>query len=298
MKKSLLALALVIVTAVTGLAFSSCSSDSEFPVTAGNITIKAEPKNIIILNKNDADIISCIGYIDKLAGRSDSVNQKGMELVPSVGSANDPSYSKIKKLKADVVFADDTLKSDTKKKLQSSGITVISHEKANTVEQLKKLYIQFGTLLGGKTKGKSTGKEAFGDLYDSLNSVKDAVEEKDVKTTVCYLYTENGEMKTFTNSTWESLMLDYTGAANVFKNEKSDTVNLKKLTRANPDYIFCADKETIKPLKSGKTKKKLSALNDKTKRYLIPMDELSMQGDTSLETLKKMLKYMYPEDFK
>ena len=138
MKKSLLALALVIVTAVTGLAFSSCSSDSEFPVTAGNITIKAEPKNIIILNKNDADIISCIGYIDKLAGRSDSVNQKGMELVPSVGSANDPSYSKIKKLKADVVFADDTLKSDTKKKLQSSGITVISHEKADTVEQLKK----------------------------------------------------------------------------------------------------------------------------------------------------------------
>lgn len=297
MKKRISALILALIIAVAATALTSCSGKSEYPVTAAGITLNEEPEKIIILNKNYTDIISCIGYASKLVGRSDSVNQKGMDVVPSVGGAAEPSLEKIKKLKPDLVIADNSLSSAVKDKLTKSGITLLIPEQANTPKQIKNLYTQFGTLLGGNITGKPKGQKAFNDLYESLNSVQDAVEEKDIKKTVCYLYNENGVLKAVTNSTWCSAMLDFTGATNVFKNEKSDKVNLKKLILMNPDYIFCDNKDVIKPLKKGATLKKLSALHDTKKRYVIPMDELSMQGDTSLEALKDMLKKMYPEDF-
>lgn len=295
--KKILSLILTAVIALSALAFTSCSGKNEYPVTAYGITINEEPENIVILNKNLADIISCIGYNEKLVGRSDSVNQKGMHVVESVGSASEPSYDKIKKLKTDIVFADKSLKTEAKTKLEKNNIQVIIPKNADTPEEIKKLYLILGSVLGGNISGKAKAKKAYNILFDSLDGVKDAVTEKDVVRTICYLYYDNDVIKTVTQNDWGAKMLDYTGAANVFMNDKEKEVNLRKLLRSNPDYIFCSDKKVIEELKSHKKLVKyLSAL--KKNRCIIPYDEITMQGDTSLDTLKKMLQFMYPEDFK
>jgi hypothetical protein len=48
---------------------------------------------------------------------------------------------------------------------------------------------------------------------------------------------------------------------------------------------------------SGKIAKKLNALNNKPNRFIIPYDEITMQGDTSLDVLQKMIKKMFPQEF-
>ncbi len=295
MKNKVLAIVLAITTAVAALSFTACQEKkSEYPVTAGSVTVKSEPKKIVVLNKNYADIISCIGFDAKIAGRSDSVNQKGMDVVPSVGLAADPSFDKIKSLKADVVFADDSLNTTVKDNLEKSGITVIIPEQSNTPKQVKNIYIQFGSILGGKLTGKAKAKEAFDDLYDELKDLEDTVEDKDVVTTICYIYSDNGVLKTMTNSTWGGRLLSYTGAVNVFKDAKSDVIDAKKLMLSNPDYIFCEDKEVAKTLKTSDSLSGLKAMNDSTRRFVVSYDDITMQGKTSIETVKKMISKIYP----
>ncbi len=296
MKIKITAVALALITALSVFTFSSCNDNSEYPVKVNGITINEEPENVVALTKNCADIISCMDYDDKLAGRADEVNQKGMHVVPSVGSASNISLNKIKELKADVVFADETLNADTVNKLKNSGITVITFNNAENEKQLKELYIKFGTILGGKKKGKNKAEAASKELLKNLRNMKDTVTKKDTPVNMCYIYLENGKLKTLKNGSWGAGMLEYTGETNVFRNEKSDKVNLKKLLLSNPDYIFCSDRKVAKVLRGSKKLKKLSAL--KSGLRAVPYDEITMQGETSLLALKKMLKKMYPEDFK
>ena len=294
MKRKFLAALLALVTVISALSLSSCGEKSEYPVQIGKTVINSEPENIVILNKNLADIISCIGYDIKLAGRSDEVNQKGMEVVPSVGAASNPSTDKIIKLKADMVFADESLNSKAKSDLEAKGVTVITPESAASVKELKALYRQLGSILGGSITGKEKGAEAFDSLYESLKDVRDAVDDKGIVRTICYLYYD-GKMRTMNSGTWGCEMLGFTGASNVFKNEKSDVVNLKTLKLSNPDFIFCGDMRVVNYLRKKPAFKNLSAI--KKNIHIIRLDEINAQGDSALDTLRKMLKHMYPEDF-
>lgn len=296
MKIKITAVILAVSIIFCALAFSACSKDNEYPVTVNGVNINSEPEKVIALSKNCVEIISCMDYDDKLAGRTDEVNQKGMHVVPSVGSSADISIKKIKDIKADVVFADESINSKTVNSIKQSGIPVVIFNKAENEKQLKDLYIKFGTILGGKKKGKSKAENASKDLLKVLNNMNDIVTKKDNPINMCYLYLENGKLKTLKKGSWGAKMLEYTGETNVFKNEENDRISGKKLLRSNPNYIFCSDREVAKVLRGSKRLKNLSALKGGLRA--VPYDEITMQGETSLLALKKMLKKMYPEDFK
>ncbi|MCH5303659.1 MAG: ABC transporter substrate-binding protein [Ruminococcus sp.] len=295
MHRKMLAAAMAVVLMFTAVMLGSCNGKSDYPVTIGSIMLNSEPENIVILNKNLADIISCMGYDVKMVGRSDEVNQKGMNVVPSVGIAADASPASIDELGADIIFADESLNTAVIEQLNKKNIPVVILEKARTPKQIKNLYKKLGTLLGGNVTGKAKGTDACKTLFSELKDVKNAVNEKSIVKTVCYLYIDNGVLKTVNNATWGANMLDYTGATNVFKNSDTDVVDPEKLTLSNPDYIFCKDEDVINYLNSSDKFQNLSALSEKT--FIIPYDEITMQGDTALDVLEKMLKNMYPEDF-
>ncbi len=296
MFKKFLAPALALMIAVCSLTLGSCSDKAEYPVTVDGVNINAEPQNIVVLDKNLADIIICIGYVEKLAGRSDDVNQKGMHVVPSVGKADEADAASIKKLKPDVVFADNKLSKKTASSLTKSGIPVIKINKVHIPKELKKVYEKIGAVLGGRFRGLSKAKKAYKDLYEDLTDIKDIISDKKIVKTVCYLYSDDGEIKTLVGGKWEAQVLGFTGAVNVFGSFNKEKLDLKKLAVSNPDFIFCDNKKIIKKLNGIKKLKKLSALKNNT--HVIKFDEISMQGDTALEALEKMLRHMYPEDFK
>ena len=265
----------------------SCGEEPEFPVKIGNITIEEEPQNIVILDKNLADIISAIGYDVKMVGRSDDVNQKGLEVVPSMGTAHDPSVTKIIKEKTDIVFTGSELNDADVAKLKKAGIVVAQFEKANTIKQLKSLYIKIGTMLGGNTEGKNAATKVYKEIKDTLKAVKTAAKRDKTVSTLVYLYADNGVMKTITNGSWASTLLGYTGSMNVFDSADSDVVDIDKLLLADPNYIFVADKGVKKYLETSDVLGDLNALNDRT--FIIPLDELQLQGYTSLDVLEKII---------
>ncbi|MCR5653240.1 MAG: ABC transporter substrate-binding protein, partial [Ruminococcus sp.] len=218
--------------------FTSCGEEAEFPVKIGSITVEKEPENIVILDKNLADIISAIGYDVKMVGRSDDVDQKGLKVAPSMGTAQDPSVTNIIKAKAEIVFTDKSLNDADDAKLKKAGVIVAQFESANTLKQLRSLYVKIGRMLGGNNTGRVAAVKAFKEIRDTLTAVKTAAKRDKTVSTLAYLYADNGVLKTVNSGCWASTVLDYTGSVNVFKNAETDVVDINNLMLADPNYIF------------------------------------------------------------
>ncbi|MBQ7505661.1 MAG: ABC transporter substrate-binding protein [Ruminococcus sp.] len=278
----------------TAAALTSCGEEQEFPVKIGSITINKEPKNIVILDKNLSDIISAIGYDIKMVGRSDEVNQKALRVVPSMGTAQDPSVEKIKKEKAEIVFANDSLNKSDVEELKKAGIVVAQFNNATTIKQLKSLYIKIGRMLGGNNEGKEAALKAYKEIKSTLEAVKTAAKRDKTVSTIAYFYTDNGVLKTIIDGSWESTLLDYTGSVNVFKTADSDVVDIDKLLLANPDHIFVASKKVKKYMTTSDVLGKLKALDENT--FVIPRDELTLQGFTCLDVLEEMIGKITPQE--
>lgn len=279
----------------TAFALSGCGEKSEYPVTVGSVTINSQPQHIVILSKNLADVVTCIGYDINMVGRSDEVTQEGLQVVPSVGSCTSPDIKKVKKAQADIVLADSSLTEAAKEEFEKEGIPVVIIDDAQTPKQVKYLYKKVGTVLGGNVTGQSNAKKAISDLFDTMKDIKAAVTTDSIVKTMCYLYVDNGVLKTMNNGTWGATMLGFTGAVNVFKNNEGNVVDTETLTLSNPDCIFCADEEVVNYLKTSDTFSKLNALENNT--YVIKYDDINMQGYTALDVLQVMIKDMYPEQF-
>lgn len=287
-----LCLTLVISSA---LSLCSCGGKAEYPVTVGSVTLNSEPENIVILSKSLADVISCIGYDTKMVGRSTDITEKGLQVVPTVGTAHDPDATLIEEVGGQIVFADSTISEGAAKELEDKGIPVVIIKDAQTPKQLKSMYKKIGSLLGGNITGKAKAKAAAEDLLGTLNEIKSAVAAESIIKTMCYLYIDNGVLKTMNNGTWGSQMLNYTGAVNVFKNSDSNIVDSEVLCRVDPDYIFCADEDVKTYLQTSSVYGNLDALSENT--FIVSYDEINMQGLKALDVIETMIRNIFPEQF-
>lgn len=296
MKKKLisivLAAALVLSAAV---ALSGCGND-EYPVEVANIKIDTEPKNIVVLDAPTADIISYMGYDRKLVGRSDEVTQEWLSVAPSVGSADAPDVDKIKATEADTVFAGENLSEDVKESLKKENIRVITMAQAKTPKQVETNYSTLGKILGGKIKGAEKGAESYDELTEAMERVKASVKEEinsGALATVCYIFLEDNSLKLMTSGTYGDKLLDYTGAVNTAGNISEPKIDVNTLKIANPSFVFYADEATIEAIRADAVLSKLSAVRG-GKTLLVTAEEMNRQGRTALETLDKMVGFMYP----
>lgn len=296
--KRVISAVLAVAVILTAGCLSACEEKKEYPVTLGKVTVAQEPENIVVLNKNLADIVLTLGYEEKLASRGDEVNQKGMKVVPEVGDSQSPSVKAILNTKSELVLADNTLDPMVSDKLEKKGVTVFRFDEANTPKQVKGLYKKLGRILGGEISGTENAAKTYKELSSTLKSIGEAsASDNTMIRTVAYLYIDNGVLKTFNKGSWGDTMLGLTGAMNVFKNAETEVVDNDSLSLSNPEFLIFADMDTYEYLMSGKIAKKLNALNNKPNRFIIPYDEITMQGDTSLDVLQKMIKKMFPQEF-
>lgn len=296
MKKKLISIviaaALVLSAAV---ALSGCGND-EYPVEVANIKIDSEPKNIVVLDAPTADIISYMGYDRKLVGRSDEVTQEWLSVAPSVGSADAPDVDKIKATEADTVFAGENLSEDVKESLKKENIRVITMAQAKTPKQVETNYSTLGKILGGKIKGAEKGTESYDELTEAMERVKASVKEEinsGALATVCYIFLEDNSLKLMTSGTYGDKLLSYTGAVNTAGNISEPKIDVNTLKIANPSFVFYADEATIKAIRADAVLSKLSAVRG-GKTLLVTAEEMNRQGRTALETLDKMVGFMYP----
>lgn len=296
MKKKIVSILLVGILAVSSAAMFSGCGDGDYPVQVANFEIQEQPTKVVALDPYAADIISYIGYDVNMIGRSDEVNQEWLSVVPSFGSADNPDIDAIIEGNTDVVFASENMSDENKKLIQDKGIRVITLSQATTQTQLETNYITLGKILGGAETGTLKAQKAYEELLGEMDKLKASAEEareSDIPYEVCYLYTENGQLKMMTSGTYGDMLLSYTGSVNVAVNVVENSVEFNTLKVANPDYIFYDSEETLNFIKSDATLKSLSAIKKKN-TLMVTSDEMNRQGNTALETLEKMIGFMYP----
>ena len=295
MKKivSLVLAALMVCTAAFVL--TACG-DGNYPVTVANITIEKEPTGIVVLDPSAADIISYMSYDGKIVGRSTEVNQSYLAVAPDFGAASNPDAQKIISSGAQVVFAGDKINEETVTALENAGIKVIKMSLADTPKELQTNYLTIGKILGGAIVGAEKGQTSYDKLIEHMEKLK--IEAASVApstlSTACYLYVDDGSLRVMTSGTYVDMLIGYTGAVNVAVNIQQGNVDLKTLRIANPNYIFYSDEQTLNAIQSDNVLSNLAAVTT-GKMLMVSETEISRQGLTALETLEKMIYFMYPE---
>lgn len=295
MKKKIISLSLVIALAFSVMVTFAGCGDENYPVEVANLVIESEPENIVVLDAPTADIIDYMNYSVKMVGRSDEVDQEWMSVVPSVGSASDPDVEKIKQSEANMVFATDTLSDSAKESLEEADITVVTMSHANTLRQLETNYMTLGKILGGRVDGGNKGLSSYDKLFEDMEQVKDSVTDTtgNMLYTVCYLFYEDNSLKLMTSGTYGDALLGYTGAVNTAVNIEENTVDVNTLKIANPNFIFYADDATLEAIKADSVLSKLTAVVT-NKTLMVTYNDMNRQGTTALNTLDKMVGFMYP----
>lgn len=293
-KKIISSILCVLILLTMSVALSACGDKegSEYPVTVGDVTIDSEPKNIVVLSDCMSDIISCIGYDVKMVGRDIESDQEFLSVVPIVGTADNPSIDTIIGYECDLVICDGRLSDSSRKKFDEAEIPVVTLKRANTFEELKKLYSTLGAVLGGNITGKQKGENAYTDLISTLDSFKDAVRDDVVKTS-CYLYLdENGNVCTLTKGTIEYDLFSYCGALNVFSTAETPEVDLKQLRMSTPSYIVYDSEEVIEVLKSNPELANMGALVD-SRIYQMKKSDFDRQGITYEDMIYHLMETLF-----
>ena len=289
MRKIIAVLAAVLIILSAG----ACSKDKteDYPVILGNITFEKRPESIVCLNDSIADILISCGYSDMITARSDECTQREIAGVPSVGSKAQPSLEKILEAQPDIVFADRTINDEIYDKIRDSGRNIVIMLPAESNNELIRLYGNICAVAEGNNKGRENGIEKINSILMTMSNLQRLVPERDVVTTVCYMYDSSGLCAA--DDTPEGRILSYTNAVNVCGTSHGIADMLEKVRLSNPDFIFCDKGEAAQIEKNDKFKNLRAVINNRI--YEIDSLLLQRQGNSMTEALSYIIEMMYPE---
>lgn len=256
----------------------------DYPVTVGNAVFTQSPQKVVVLSENLADIILACGYEGKLIARSDSCTQESLSILPSVGTPDEPSIGKLTELGADLVLGDESLDGELRQQLEDVGARVLIIKPAANDDELKKLYNNLASILGGSYTGKMKAMSTLDSIQSSLDSIKSTIVDTNVLSTVCYIYDVDGDQcKVSYGDDYTAELFDYAQVTNVAAEDDDGYIGIDTLLRSNPDSIFC-DEGVYEKLTGNSDLKSLTAVvNDKV--YTLPEKYLTLQGKTRITTV-------------
>ena len=83
---------------------SSGVAEQDFPVTVNEVTIQDEPKGVVVLSPNLAEVIMALGYEMQLCGKGAACTQEDLSVLPDM-TLDDPQS--ILGVGADLVLTED-----------------------------------------------------------------------------------------------------------------------------------------------------------------------------------------------
>ena len=171
MKKFVSILLAALMCCAVVLPLAGCG-DENYPVTVANITIKSEPKAIVVLDPSAADIISYMSYDAKIVGRSAEVDQSYLAVAPVFGTSVSPDINGIIGAGAEVVFANNSIPDAAAEALEDNDVKVIKMSLADSPSALETNYLTIGKILGGAKTGEAKGKESYDKLIEHMDAIK------------------------------------------------------------------------------------------------------------------------------
>ena len=282
-----------LLTAAILLCCGACSAQNsgEYPVKLANYTFTEKPDSIVCLSDSVADILIACGYSDRITARSDECNQPEISAAPTVGSKNRPNSQKIVDVNPDVVFADKTLDSEVKTRLEESKVRVLTMMPAENGDELTMLYENICALTDGNKSGRENGAEKSKSILLTMDDLQRIIPESQMVVTACYLYNLDGAAAS--DSSFDGKLLSYANATNVCAAKGTPEENLDKIKLSNPDYIFCAAGMKDK-LPDDSHFKNLKAVKN---GRVFEIDSLLVQrqGNSLTEVLSFIIENMYPD---
>ena len=102
---------------------SSGVAERDFPVTVNEVTIQDEPKGVVVLSPNLAEVILALGYEMQLCGKGAACTQEDLSVLPDM-TMDDPQS--ILGVGADLVLTEQSPTEEQKKGLNDAGVDVVT----------------------------------------------------------------------------------------------------------------------------------------------------------------------------
>lgn len=134
-------------------------AEQAFPTEICDVEIKSAAERAVSLSPSVTEIISELGFADKLCAVSVYCDYPELSL-PAVGSSENPDIEAIIALKPDTVFTLSALAERDIYALNEAGCTVIQFEAPRSIEQYCGLYNDIAAAFIGTEAAKPYGEEA------------------------------------------------------------------------------------------------------------------------------------------
>lgn len=267
---------------------SSGAGAKDYPVTIGDVTIRSEPTGAAVLTPNVASVVLTLGYETQLKAKGEACTQSDLSVLPNVTA---DGAAQIKGLGANLVLTDTALTDSQKSAMEKEGITVLVLKKAQSREDLSRLYTQVGAALRGAATGGGKGKTMAEGLYQTIDDITRQVPQDNKPVTAVYLYDTQGTAAT--GDTLQGKLIESAGLTNVAQGGTGGKIKTQDLLISNPQYIFCA-KGVKEQLTSSADFKKLAAVQ-KGKIYEMDSNLMTLQGEELVDAVSFMAGTVYPE---
>ncbi len=279
----------------------SNSADNSYPVKlvdsyGEEVTINEKPEKIISLGPNTTEIVSELGAIDRLVGRTDFCDYPAeVSKIESIGSLYDPNVEKIVSLQPDLVLASTHTKEETVKKLKELGIPVLALYEKENFDGAYSLIEKIGIAIDSKDKSS----EVIANMKAKVKEIKSKTDSVTSKPKVYYMvdFGGNGDF-TAGGDTFINDIIEMAGGENIAKNIEGWKYSFEKIVENNPDVIICSSNYGAKDkMIQADNYKDLRAVKE-NKVLEIDDNLIVRQGPRLTQGLEEMAKLIHPELFK
>lgn len=212
---------------------SSGVAEQDFPVTVNEVTIQDEPKGVVVLSPNLAEVIMALGYEMQLCGKGAACTQEDLSVLPDM-TLDDPQS--ILGVGADLVLTEDAPSEEQKQGLNDAGIDVVTIAPATSREDFTRLYREVGSCMMGGVKGYERGEKIAEGIFSTIDDISRQIPQTDTPVSVCYLYDVEGGV--VTGDTLEGKLIECAGLINAASDGAGNHMDVETLLMVQPQYIF------------------------------------------------------------
>lgn len=266
---------------------SSGVAEQDFPVTVNEVTIQDEPKGVVVLSPNLAEVIMALGYEMQLCGKGAACTQEDLSVLPDM-TLDDPQS--ILGVGADLVLTEDAPSEEQKKGLNDAGIDVVTIAPATSREDFTRLYREVGSCMTGGVKGYERGEKIAEGIFSTIDDISRQIPQTDTPVSVCYLYDVEGGV--VTGDTLEGKLIECAGLINAASDGAGNHMDVETLLMVQPQYIFCPTglKDTLAQTDQYKD---LTAVQE-GRVYEMDPSLMEWQGNGVISAVSFMAGTVYP----
>lgn len=324
MKKSLCAFLLSAAMALT--CFAGCGGPQEeeviippYPITVEGYTIQQRPLAVASLSPALTQILLDLGYQNRIVGYSsqetippplpepepveveqppwwkfweepvepEPEGDPAPEQVGQIGTALEPDYEEIGRLKPELIFTAVPLSQSDSDKLEQVGIHVFVMPMPSTIEDVKERYLTMIRIMEGQAEADEIGLP----LTDAIQSSLDYIQGK-VASPKTFLCVQTLDPLVVTGDTYEGALLSLIGE-NLAEDGKDYSLDAETLAALDPDVILYADSLTPEELAASPFFQEKPAVLE---GRILAIDTASLLNQTQgvADSLRAIAEQLYP----